>query len=282
MKKDLPKPSYALRLGLRQVDGLSRADAERLLAARARRPFADVEDLRARAGLTVAAIQRLAAADAFRSVGLDRRQALWDCRTLRSAPDLPLFAHADARAEGAEAEPVRLPATALSEHVVADYQTLRLSLKAHPLHFLRSRLAAEGYVRAEDLRARGDGRPVRVAGLVLIRQKPGTAKGVCFITVEDESGTANLVIWPDVMQRFHREVMGARLMAVEGVVQLDEAVVHVVARRIIDRTALLGELSADLLPAAVARGDHVARPLPRDAGRHPREAQVIPKSRDFH
>ena len=241
-----------------------------------------MEDLRARTGLPVATIQWLAAAEAFRSVGLDCRQALWDCRALRPAPDLPIFAHAAARAEGAQAAPVRLAETALSEHVVADYQTLRLSLKAHPLHLLRERLVREGCTRAADLRSRRFGRPVPVAGLVLIRQKPGTAEGVCFVTLEDESGVANLVIWPDVMERHRREVMTARLMAVEGTVQHDEAVVHVIAPRILDRTALLGELSADLFRTDIARADHVANPLPRDAGRHPRDVQVIPKSRDFH
>jgi error-prone DNA polymerase len=274
-------PRYALRLGLRQIDGLHFEAARALLAARDR-PYADVEDLKARSGINVPAVRRLAAADAFRSMGLDRRQALWDSRTLRAAPDLPLFAFADQRSEGAEEEVVRLPETPLSEHVVSDYQTLRLSLKAHPLSFLRPALAAKGYTRASDLRSCKFGQPVRVSGIVLIRQKPGTAKGVCFITLEDETGVCNLVIWPDTMKKYRRTVMSARLMAVRGTVQMDDAVIHVIAHEIFDRSEDLALLSADAFRSDLARADHVVSPLPHTTHRHPRDVEVIPKSRDFH
>ena len=176
-----------LRLGLRQVEGLRLDDATRLVAARAGRPYASVEDVRRRAGIGVAAIQRLAEADAFRSIKLDRRQALWDSRALKGAPDLPLFRAADAADEGWETEIVRLPAMPLSEHVVSDYQTTRLSLKAHPMRFLRDHYAKRGFVTASELRSMRYGRRVSLAGLVLIRQRPGSAKGVCFITLEDET-----------------------------------------------------------------------------------------------
>jgi error-prone DNA polymerase len=144
----------------------------------------------------VHAIQRLAAADAFRSMGLDRRSALWDSRALKQAPDLPLFAAADARDEGTEAIPAELPAMPLAEHVISDYQTVRLSLKAHPMQFPAGPLFGSGFVTADELKSIPDGRKLSIAGVVLIRQRPGTSKGVVFITIEDETGVANLVIWP--------------------------------------------------------------------------------------
>ena len=187
------------------------------------RPYASVEELRSRGRVPVHAIHRLAAADAFRSMGLDRRAALWDARALKQAPDLPLFAYAEARDEGSEGEPARLPAMPLSEHVVNDYQTIRLSLKAHPMRFLREHYAGQKFVTADQLKTIRDGKRLSIAGLVLIRQRPGSAKGVVFITIEDETGVANLVVWPDVFETQRKIVMGARLMAVHGVVQKDEA-----------------------------------------------------------
>ncbi|QIK97074.1 error-prone DNA polymerase [Sphingomonas sp. HDW15A] len=274
-----------LRLGLRQVEGLRLDDATRLVAARADTPYASVEDVRRRAGIGVAAIQRLAEADAFRSVKLDRRQALWDSRALKGAPDLPLFRAAHAADEGWETEIVRLPAMPLSEHVVSDYQTTRLSLKAHPMAFLREHYAKRGFITAGELRSMRYGRRVSLAGLVLIRQRPGSAKGVCFITLEDETGIANLVVWPDRFATQRAIVMGARLMVVHGIVQHDEAVVHVIAGRLEDGTALLRELSEDAMPSTLSNGDGggaqgaIIRP-PTHA--HPRKVSVIPKSRDFH
>ena len=171
----------------------------------------------------------------------------------------------------------------LSEQVVNDYQTVRLSLKAHPMRFLRDHYAKRRFVTARDLAGLRSGRPVSIAGLVLIRQRPGSAKGVCFITIEDETGVANLVIWPDVFERQRKIVMGARLMAVSGLIQKDEGdgVIHVVARRLDDDTHMLRRLSEDIVEAPLSRGDApgAMRPLP---ARHPRDAEVIPKSRDFH
>jgi error-prone DNA polymerase len=274
----LSKEGKALRLGLRQIDGLRAADAVRVAAAR---PYASVEELRGRAGVPVHSIERLASADAFRSIGLDRRQALWDARALRQAPDLPLFAAAEARDEGAEAQPAQLPAMPLSEHVVNDYQTLRLSLKAHPMRFLREHYASRGFVTADKLAGIRDGRRLSLAGLVLIRQRPGSAKGVCFITLEDETGIANLVIWPDLFGRQRKIVMGARLMAVHGLVQRDEEVIHVVARNLEDDTHMLRRLSEDIITPPLAPGDGAGSWRP-PAGIHPRNVECIPKSRDFH
>jgi len=271
----------ALRLGLRQIDGLRRDEGERLVGARGARPFADVEEVKVRARVGVATVQRLASADAFRSVGLDRRAALWDARALKAAPDLPLFIAADERDEGAEAVAAILPQMPLSEHVVNDYQTVRLSLKAHPMCFLRDHYAARGFVTADRLRKLRYGQRVSLAGLVLIRQRPGSAKGVCFITLEDETGIANLVVWPDKFAAQRSIVMGARLMVVHGLVQHDEAVVHVIAASLEDDTAMLRRLSEDSLPSTLAAGDGGGSWRP-PAGGHPRDATIIPKSRDFH
>jgi error-prone DNA polymerase len=254
--------------------------AARLVAAReAGGTFADVAALKERAGLSPAMIERLASADAFGSLGLSRRQALWDARTLIAMPDLPLFAAAQARDEGAEKVRTQLPVMPLSEEVVADYQTQRLSLKAHPVAFLRASLAERGFVRACDLRKRRFRAMVQVAGVVLIRQRPGSAKGVCFITLEDETGVANIVVWPDMMEKFRRTVMGARLMEVRGRVEYDDEVIHVIAAHMTDASIELERLSDDRLDAPVARADHIGRPLP---ARHPRDVRIIPRSRDFH
>ena len=189
---------WGLRLGLRQVDGLPESVAEDLVSERrARGAFADLLSLRDRARLQPSHIERLAAADCFSSLRLPRRPALWEARTLVDGSELPLFAAARERDEGAERAATKLPAMALSEEVIADYQTHRLSLKAHPMSFLRGLLDKRGFVRAGDLKGRKHRSTVDVAGIVLIRQRPGSAKGVVFITLEDETGIANIIVTPD-------------------------------------------------------------------------------------
>ena len=309
----------ALRLGLRQIDGLPEHVAAQLVAERAERgPYRDVAELRDRARLSPAHIERLASADAFQSLHLPRRQALWDARSLIASPDLPLFRAAEQREEGAEKTRTALPTMPLSEEVVADYQTTRLSLKAHPMAFLRADLAQRGFVRACDLRERKFRSMVQVAGVVLIRQRPGSAKGVCFITLEDETGVVNLVVWPDLKEKQRKVVMGARLMEVRGRVEYDDEVIHVIAHHMTDATHMLAHLSDETLMTPIARADHVNNPLPssgkdgkinprddlrkgaddlahegairpRDlidelpnTGGHPRNVRIIPKSRDFH
>jgi error-prone DNA polymerase len=291
---------HALRLGLRQIDGLPENVAAALVAEReAGGVYRNIADLHARTGLSPAHIERLASADAFTSLAISRRQALWDARSLIAAPDLPLFRAAAVREEGAERARTLLPTMPLSEEVVADYQTTRLSLKAHPMAFLRANLAARGFVRAADLRARKFRSMVQVAGVVLIRQRPGSAKGVTFITLEDETGVINLVVWPDLNEKLRKVVMGARLMEVRGRVEYDDAVIHVIAAHLTDATPALHALSDDLLEAPLARADEVNRPTPgrgppapRDlidqlapepnATGHPRNHRILPKSRDFH
>jgi error-prone DNA polymerase len=277
----MERTALALRLGLRRVDGLHGEAADRVVA---RRPYRTVEEVHSRGKVPVHAIQRLAAADAFRSMGLDRRAALWDSRALKQAPDLPLFAFAEAQDEGVESAPAELPTMPLAEHVISDYQTVRLSLKAHPMHFLRKHYAERNFVPAEQLRFLRDGKHISIAGVVLIRQRPGTSKGVVFITIEDETGIANLVVWPDVFERQRKIVMGARLMAVHGMVQKDpdSDVIHVVVGRLEDQTSMLSHLSDDsLLPSTLEKGDHPGS-WGRPQNRHPRNVEIIPKSRDFH
>ncbi|MEP2736680.1 MAG: error-prone DNA polymerase [Erythrobacter sp.] len=295
-----------LRLGLRQIDGLPEHIAARMIAARAEGgAFKDVRELQERGGVPPAHIERLASADCFTSLRLSRREALWDARSLIAVPDLPLFKAAAQRDEGAEAARTQLPQMPLSEEVVNDYQTTRLSLKAHPMAFLRADLGERGFIKACDLRERKFRSMVKVAGVVLIRQRPGSAKGVCFITLEDETGVVNLVVWPDLMEKQRRVIMGARLMEVRGRVEYDDEVIHVIAHHLTDATDRLHSLSDDMLNAPLARADHVRHPLP--SGRtmstmtsadrrakkgiiddepavrgHPRNHRIIPKSRDFH
>ena len=277
----------ALRLGLRLVDGLGEAMAERLMAARGG-GYQSVHALHRRAGLTVPAIEKLAAADAFRSLGLDRRVARWQVRAIDDAPPLPLFSGLDDAAGNGSADdlPVVLPPLTPSEQVLDDYRALRLSLKAHPMSFLRQRLAAERVASAADARAARDGAPLAVAGVVLVRQRPGSGKGVVFITLEDESGVVNLVVWPAVLQRFRGVVMTARLLLAHGRIQRSpEGIVHLVVEWLADRTADLDLLGARPAKLPLAHADEVARPGPGSATQaprcHPRDVRVIPKSRDF-
>ena len=257
---------FALRLGLRQIEGLSTAAAMRLMDARDA-PFTDLAGLKAAARLDARSLRQIAAADALRSLGLDRRAGLWQARALRDAPDLPLFGPRD---EGGEPT-VTLPAMPLCEHVAADYQTLRLSLKAHPMRFLRASMAAQGYVAAAGLATLPNRAPLRMAGVVLIRQRPGSAKGVCFVTLEDETGVANLVIWERTFDIFRKEIMSARLLEVHGHLQRGGGVTHIVANWLGDRSDALLRLSGE-----------TPTDLPAPRRTHPRQVRILPKSRDFH
>lgn len=279
----------ALRLGLRQIDGFREDWARALSRARAQTAFADPESLFRSTGLPVAAMRKLADADAFRSLGLDRREALWAVRRLPDDTPLPLFTTTEARMRRARElgqEPqIRLPMMPLGEHVAADYQTLRLSLKAHPMRILRPVFAAEGALSCADAEARRGGTTIQVAGVVLVRQRPGKGNAI-FITLEDETGIVNVVLWARMFEQFRREVMAARLMMVEGVVEKSpEGVVHVVGRRIVDRSIELSRLSDDHhTDIQLARADVVAHPQPprSPSHRHPRDVRILPGSRDFH
>ena len=266
-----------LRLGLRQIDGFRENWADRILATR---PFDSVEALARKASLPSRALRLLADADAFRSIDLDRRGALWDVR--RTPTDtLPLFAATDARELGVEPE-VLLPVMPLGEHVAADYQTVRLSLKGHPMTFLRAEFAAEGVQTCAQTAAAKNGARVKTAGIVLIRQRPGKGNAI-FVTIEDETGITNIVIWARLFETLRRDVMAARLMLVEGEVQRSpEGVIHLMASRIHDRTSELSRLSEthDANPLLSPADEFMHPQYPR--GRHPRDVRILPKSRDFH
>jgi error-prone DNA polymerase len=236
-------PRYALRLGLRQIKGFAEADAERLVAARSVEGYPDPRALWRRSGLRRGALERLAEADAFRSTGLDRRRALWALKAL-GEPPLPLFAASerDGRGGGKARAMALLPEMPLGEHVVEDYASLSLTLKRHPLAFLRREFAREGLVTAADLAHLPVDRRLAIAGIVLIRQRPGSANGVVFITIEDETGVANLIVWPAILERFRRAALGATLLHCTGKLQREESVIHVVADRLDDLTPRLNTL----------------------------------------
>ena len=236
-----PGRGAAVRLGLRMVRGLANVHAARLVTHRGAEPYSSVEETWRRADVPPPALERLAEADAFRGLGLDRRQALWQVRGLADTV-LPLFAVADAgrrpRPELVEA-PVLLRLMREGGEVVEDYRSVGLSLRSHPVAFLRQMLRERGMATCADLALLRDGRRVVVPGIVLVRQKPGSAKGVMFITVEDETGVANLMLWPDRYARQRRLVLTAGMVACHGRVQREGEVVHVVADRLEDLSDLL-------------------------------------------
>jgi len=265
----------AVRLGLRQVRGLSNADGAAVVAARGTMPFAGVDDVWRRSGVPRAAVERLADADAFHSFGADRRRGLWQVRGLGHAP-LPLFAAADGAADTVAAEAaepdVTLRPLTDGREVIEDYRALQLSLRAHPLVFLRDELARRGVVRCADLERLRDGRHVHVAGVILVRQKPGSAKGVLFITVEDETGVANGILWPDRFEAQRRTVMSASMIGMVGRVQREGDVIHVICDRIEDHGSLLAQVGDMAFPHRTGRGDgarHAGAPDRGDAGWSP-------------
>ncbi|QQO32250.1 error-prone DNA polymerase [Bradyrhizobium diazoefficiens] len=308
----------AVRLGFRQIDGFHWLDpdeeflkreqakqqgkvyvtqedwADRIIKARDRQRFTSLEDFARDTGLPKRALILLADADAFRSLGLDRREALWQVRRLPDDVALPLFEAATAREQPDEqAKP--LPVMPRPEQVVADYQTIRLSLKGHPMEFLREMFSRERIVACKEISHENERRRVRCAGVVLVRQRPGSASGVVFMTLEDETGIANVVVWPKIMEQYRKEVMGARLIEVQGYIQSSpEKVTHLIAQRMIDRSHDLVGLANDALSRkpSVPAGATVVEPLnddrrdhadmPAQKIRHPRNVRILPPSRDFH
>ena len=308
----------AVRLGMRQIKGFRIEAAEKLMAARPPRGFDSVRDLWLRTRLMPAELERLAKADAFRSIGLDRRDALWAVRGLGGTQwtmpaALPLFAHAEGTGFQHEEE-AALPSMPLGEHVIEDYTHMRLSLKAHPLFFLREGLAAARYMPSQALKTIRNNSKINLAGLVLVRQRPGSAKGVIFATLEDEFGVANIIVWPPVFETHRKIILGARVLGVSGRVQKQGEVIHIVADHLEDLTHLLGTLSEyrdpmdDFGDAAIANADEVRRPGedPREIGTRRLEGRaaraealeqhfrqrpkqmpravrrMLPRSRDFH
>jgi len=266
-----------LRLGLRMVKGLANEHAARILAARSERPFDSVEDVWRRSGVPVAALEKLADADAFASLGLDRRQALWRVRGLGAEP-LPLFAAADAR----EREPeVALRAMTEGREVVEDYRSVQLTLRAHPLTFLRPQLEARRIVSCAGLSQMKDGARAEVAGIVLVRQRPG-AGNVTFVTIEDETGIANVIIWQRLFDVHRRIVLGAAMMGVKGRVQREGEVIHIISDRLEDMTPLLHSVADREFPHRVSPGDGASFGGPDPRHRPAREPVIEVRSRNFH
>ena len=266
-----PDGALALRLGFRQINEFRRAEAQRLVAARGI-GFPGIEELAVRARLYGRPMRLLADADACRSLGLPRREALWAVRRLPSAEPLPLFAAADAR-ELADEPAASLPVMALAEQVITDYQVTRLSLKGHPLGLLRPQLRAENIATAVEITARPDGARASVAGVVLVRQRPGNGRAI-FLTLEDETGVANIILWADTFEEYRHIILSARLLVADGTVQQNpDGVCHLMAVRLHDRTADLDRIADPNRRGATA---------PASRGMHPRDVRILPKSRDFH
>ncbi|GHA59290.1 error-prone DNA polymerase [Amylibacter ulvae] len=277
-----PDGSLALRLGFRQIKGLKEEDAGWIIAARGN-GYRDPQTVWLRAGVAPAVLERLAQADAFADMGMTRRAALWDVKAIRSKTPLPLFN--DPIDGEAICEPqVNLPAMHLGEEVVEDYVAARLSLRAHPMEMLRSNIPD---LTTHNRLAKIPLGRYSVCGLVITRQRPGTASGVIFLTLEDETGVSNVVVWPKIYEQFRRAVMGARLLKVTGRIQREGIVVHLIAEIIVDMSAKLTELGHpmdDAIQTEGARTDDTPKKTRYPArAMHPREqAKRLFPSRDFH
>ncbi|MCR5877949.1 error-prone DNA polymerase [Phenylobacterium sp. J367] len=263
--KDDPRlPTSPVRLGLRQIKGLKEDEAKRIPKARAAGALT-LEDFALRAGLSRRSLELLAEADAFRSLGLDRRAALWAVKGL--ADEIGAETKAPLLAGGIREQQVELPFMSLPRQVAEDYRTTSLSLRQHPVSFFRQDLARRRAVPCAALKTLPDKRHVAVGGLVLVRQRPGTAKGVVFLTLEDETGIANIVVWKDAFEAHRRTVMSASFLLIEGQLQKEGEVVHLVARKFTDLSQKLGEM----------RDDEGAPPEVRS-----RVTGRLIRSRDFH
>lgn len=272
-----------IRLGFRQVKGMNEEEVKLLLSARSS-AFTSIPQIRD-AGVSIAALEKLANADAFRSIDLDRRQALWEVSALS---DRPTGMYTGQQPEAASETGIQLPLMALSEHVVQDYSTLSLSLKAHPLSFVREKLSMLGVTPTKDIANMKDGDPIKVAGLVLVRQRPGTAKGICFITLEDEGGIANLVVFEKLFDAYRKEILQSRLLMVEGKLQVEgkeneTKVIHVVVKRCFNLNKLMySQVRKGLPPIAMSRADEKTdKPDPRTVSKTPNSDNVFYKGRNF-
>ena len=265
---------HVLRLGFRQVKGLRADDIQLLISARIK-IFSNIVELRD-AGISQSLLEKLADADAFNSMGLDRRMALWDIST---GNDHPTGLFAGKITDPSSEENISLPRMRKSEHVVHDYTAMSLSLKAHPVQFVREKLEQLNILRTDDLKTYRNGDRVKVAGLVLVRQRPGTAAGICFITIEDETGCANLVVFENLFDQFRKEILQSRLLMVEGKLQVEGEVIHVIVQRCFNMTRLLRHLTEavnDEQPIlTLARADETSIPA------HAQE-DIFHKGRNFH
>jgi error-prone DNA polymerase len=272
---------HTLRLGFRQVKGLREEDIKKLITGRSP-AYTSINELRD-AGVPEAALERLADADAFRSLDLDRRQALWEVST-KDRPQALFSAQPSPDAQG---ENIQLPLMIAAEHVVQDYAATSLSVKAHPVSFIREKLRLLHIVGANELKTLQDGVIVKVAGLVLVRQRPGTAKGVCFITLEDETGLVNLVVFQKLFDEYRKPILQSSLMMAEGRLQIDGEVIHVIVERCYDLSKLLRKLtpSRNDAPSVATLAPPAGRLMPagQDNSTQAREhtQKVFPEARNF-
>jgi error-prone DNA polymerase len=277
--------SLALRLGFRQIKGFREEDAAWIVAARGN-GYPDPEALWLRAGIGPAVLERLAEADAFAGIGMGRRKALWAVKAIKGTAPLPLFSD-PIEGEGIHETPVDLPTMHLGEEVVEDYVSMRLSLKAHPMELLRPEMTGlTPHAALPDIPLGAiTGQAISVCGLVITRQRPGTASGVVFLTLEDETGVSNVVVWKTVYKQFRRAVMGGRLLRVTGVVQREGIVVHLIAQHIEDVSHRLGRLGHPMDTAVgltEPQADDAPRTRPQPRAMHPRDqAKRLFPSRDF-
>ncbi|KXV48582.1 DNA polymerase, partial [Gluconobacter albidus] len=259
---------FAVRLGMNLVKGLANEDAARIVAARGNRPFVSIDDLWRRSGVKAAALTHLAEADAFRAgFGLARREALWAIKALRDEP-LPLFAAAEIVREAKEPDVLLQPMRAGAE-VARDYNRIGLTLRDHPVAFLRDDLRRDDILSCRDAINARDGKRLTAAGIVLVRQRPGSSKGVVFMTLEDETATLNVIIWADTFEKFRPVVLSASMVAVKGRLQKEGEVIHLIALEIIDQSGLLADV-----------GNRSNGGTPSD--RHHPDDVIIVRSRNFH
>lgn len=269
---------YSLRLGFRQVKGLREEDIKVLTGHRTKF-YSSIHEMR-QSGISENALEKLADADAFRSIGLDRRRALWEVSTKDTAT--PIFT-SDAL-KHPEEDNVSLPEMKLSEHVVHDYATTSLSIKAHPVSFVRSQLHQLRVHSAADLANAKNGDIVKIAGLILVRQRPGTASGICFITLEDETGTANLVVFQKYFDKYRKEIIQSKLFMAEGQLQREGEVIHVIVRRCYDYSKLLKNLTASKeggLSLTRSRSDETTAPVLTNKEKEFVQGKIFPEGRNF-
>jgi error-prone DNA polymerase len=275
---------FTLRLGFRQVKGIREEDMQLLVSSR-KTSFPSINSLR-HIGLSQATLEKLADADAFRSIGLDRREALWEVST----KDRPIALFAGQQSEDAKHESVSLPIMSESEHVVHDYASISLSLKAHPVSFVREKLQQLHVLSTKELATAKNDDPVKVAGLILVRQRPGTAKGICFMTIEDETGCANVVIFPNLFEEFRKDILQSSLVLIEGKLQVEGEVIHVILSRCYNISNLLRPLTAtqneDLPLLTLARPDqrpeivfHIENKKSQRA--QTKQLKIFPEARNF-
>jgi len=274
---------HALRLGFRQIKGISKEDIEQLILHR-KEFFTSIQQLRD-IGLSKTTLETLADADAFRSIGLDRRQALWQ---VSASHDQPTGIFRGQQFNIEDEKKVSLPEMILSEHVVHDYASTSLSLKAHPVSFIREKLKLLHITSAAELSHLHDGDLIKVSGLVLVRQRPGTAKGICFITIEDETGSANLVVFPNIFQKFRKEILQSRLLMAEGKLQIEGEVLHVIVSTCYDLSKLLHHLAVskekELSLLTLSRADQTPSgiyPHQKSQGQKIIQKEIFPKGRNF-